>query len=876
MPSLNSTDNPLKIASVTSPFGGVIGMTICPGKIQPQAVSGSFQRDLNLDLDLIAAWGAAAVVTLIPQSELEALQVEHLGDAVESRQLLWLHLPIGDVSVPDAKFEHAWLYGGLRLRQLLRVGKRILIHCRGGLGRTGMIAARLLVELGMPAKEAMGQVRRARPGAIQTPAQERYVYAADVAGNDAWLDRLLGCLLGGAVGDAFGYAVEFDSLATIRRRFGPKGMTLPQYIQGKLVVSDDTQMTLFTLEGVLRCADRDGLVDQEEALEQIRLAYLDWLDTQHGGAPATGLTGQLAHSPALRVPRAPGNTCLSALDQGGHGTLSKAINNSKGCGGVMRTAPVGFLGLNDPFDLAAGAAALTHGHPDGWAPAGILARIVRRLIRGERKFLAVRNGFSDVSEWGHVYGVVPRTDIYLLAKELGSRMRFNPEQAIRRLGQGWVGDEALAIALYAFLSARNFQDLVIRAANHDGDSDSTASIAGQLWGAARGIADMPHAWIRRLDVLDDILALAAQAQDWPVDVDSQKETLFEAGRAKTEQLPCVRMIEMTHELHVLGYQKIRVFPSLSPSGCHWRLEWAPVEQFSHPLLPPRQGNEYLITRYSSGDGWQPFGWEGVESLSAVDMAHQFIRQFPELARAGEGDDWLYAGWFTALLGRVRQGHLPYFMADWELDFEPGVPMTGGHSLPLPPAFEGVCEYNEDDGNPEDDEDWDEGLEILIEEVGPEVAHHSASFQEQFDAACIPAEASATEYPPPAFFDFSAVISRTHGLVAFYHHGNSHLLQVTQLIWEQLPEPRADNSTKLCQQMGLKGQGKKGLLRLMSCFLEEADNACAAVVTDGPCLTPVGAIDWDATAEEFHQMDKALLGFAWAFSQAVERFVQSEG
>lgn len=760
MSILDSVNNPLEIASVTAPAGGVIGMAICPGKIQQQSVSGEFKRDLDLDLDLIKAWGAAAVITLMPQSELDALQVGHLGAETESRELLWFHLPIEDISVPEASFERDWLYQGLRLRQLLRAGKRILIHCRGGLGRTGMIAARLLVELGMSASQAVAEVRKARPGAIQTPAQEHYVHDANLATNDDWLDRLLGCLLGGAVGDAFGYAVEFDSLESIRQRFGPKGMTQPQYQQGKLVVSDDTQMTLFTLEGLLRCTDGEGAVNQEEALEQIRLAYLDWLDTQSGRAAAPHLSGQLARSPALRTQRAPGNTCLAALSQGGKGTLRQAINNSKGCGGVMRTAPVGFLSLNDPFDLAAGAAALTHGHPDGWAPAGVLARIVRRLIRGERKFLAVRNGFSDASEWGHVYGVVPSTDLYRLAKELGSRMRFNPEQAIRRLGHGWVGDEALAIALYAFLSARNFQGLIIRAANHDGDSDSTASIAGQLWGAARGIADIPHAWVRRLDVLDDILALAAQAKDWPVEVDSQKENWFASGR-------------------------------LPP-----------------PLAGVGEGGE------DDSSPEDDEGWSDGEDCEVIDEN-----------------------------------------AEWE-DI----------------AVEGCDRLNEK-YEPTGEEKWGDTLEIVIEQAKPDIVNQSPGLKEQFDAACIPAEASATEYPPPAFFDFSDAVQRAHGLVAFYHHGNSHRLQATQLIWEQLPAPRADNSTRLCQHMGIKGHGKKGLLRLMSRFLKEADEACAAVVSDGTSLMPEGTIDWAATADEFQQMDKALLSFAWAFSRAVERFVQ---
>src|SRR5690606_29333617 len=131
----------------------------------------------------------------------------------------------------------------------------------------------------------------------------------------------------------------------------------------------------------IRAARPDGSCDPTEALKQVRLACLDWLDTQSGKAPSKKIVGNLAKCSAMRVRRVPGNTCLSALKAGGAGTIEDPLNDSKGCGAVMRTAVVGFLpSVSDRFDLAARLGAQTHGHVDGWAPAGVIARAISRLV----------------------------------------------------------------------------------------------------------------------------------------------------------------------------------------------------------------------------------------------------------------------------------------------------------------------------------------------------------------------------------------------------------------------------------------------------------------------------------------------------------------
>lgn len=144
-------------------------------------MSGEWDRDLRVDLDAIRDWGAAAVVTLVELKELTLLRVERLGEEVARRNMLWFHLPIVDVSIPEERFEREWDAAGLELRSILRSRRDVLVHCRGGLGRAGTIAARLLIELGTEPKEAIATVRAARPGAIETVEQETFVLGIRMA-----------------------------------------------------------------------------------------------------------------------------------------------------------------------------------------------------------------------------------------------------------------------------------------------------------------------------------------------------------------------------------------------------------------------------------------------------------------------------------------------------------------------------------------------------------------------------------------------------------------------------------------------------------------------------------------------------------------------
>ena len=202
-------------------------------------------------------------------------------------------------------------------------------------------------------------------------------------------DAVRGCMVGGGAGDALGYPVEFSSEKEIRYIFGPEGITSYQCDEesGLAVVSDDTQMTMFTATGVLYGYTRGHMRGiMSDVSDYVLEHYKDWLHTQIGSAGAAGVSW-LLDIPGLYVRRAPGRTCLDALTRG------EPAERSKGCGGVMRVAPVGlyidgdspFLSPEELMKLdrdGAAVAALTHGHPLGYIPAAALVHIINRIVYG--------------------------------------------------------------------------------------------------------------------------------------------------------------------------------------------------------------------------------------------------------------------------------------------------------------------------------------------------------------------------------------------------------------------------------------------------------------------------------------------------------------
>jgi ADP-ribosylglycohydrolase len=295
--------------------------------------------------------------------------------------------------------------------------------------------------------------------------------------------RFLGTILGLAVGDALGAPVEFSRRGQILERYGLGGIKDLDSWDGFPAgyYTDDTQMSLATAAGLLR-----GMQDFDDGgvrpvLESVYRSYLEWRATQD--------------DPQQR--RAPGRTCLSALDSGRMGSIEDPINNSKGCGGVMRAAPVGLaLAIDDLFALGAECAAITHGHPSGYLSAGYLSELIAWLVRGvdlETAVRATRHSLVNYDGYEETLGMVDR------ALELADSSMRVPE-AIGQLGEGWVGEEALAIALFAALRhSTDWKAATLAAVNHSGDSDSTGSICGAILGAALGVEAIPARWIAGIE-----------------------------------------------------------------------------------------------------------------------------------------------------------------------------------------------------------------------------------------------------------------------------------------------------------------------------------------------------------------------------------------
>jgi ADP-ribosylglycohydrolase len=334
--------------------------------------------------------------------------------------------------------------------------------------------------------------------------------------------RVHGSLLGGALGDSLGYAVEFDSIAAIRAHYGPAGLTSFGQLDGDSHFSDDTQMTLYTVDGLVEALEwaNDGVAADEIAC--LWLAYLRWLDTQDVAVSASAPVPQprwIDAQEVLRHRRAPGNACLGGLATGEMGTVARPVNpDSKGCGTVMRSAPFGLIShisREAVYKLSSDAASLTHGHPSARLSAATFSLLIHNIAAGSD----VRGAATEALVY--VNGVPTK------APELGERLdaalqlstqptALGPEELTSALGEGWVAEEALAVGLYAVLStngkdpAEHFRNAIAVAINHSGDSDSTGSIAGNILGAYYGEQCLPADWLEALEAPEVIRGMADQ------------------------------------------------------------------------------------------------------------------------------------------------------------------------------------------------------------------------------------------------------------------------------------------------------------------------------------------------------------------------------
>lgn len=363
------------------------------------------------------------------------------------------------------------------------------------------------------------------------------------------LDLVRGALIGGAAGDALGYPVEFLHYGEIVSEYGMNGITSYQLTKGVAEISDDTQMTLFTANGMLMGLTRSYMRGIGCAPEYyVDSAYQDWYYTQvdtYENRMTKSRCTWLSALPQLYSRRAPGNTCLTAIREMLSGHTPQ--NNSKGCGGVMRVSPWPlFCACHEvryaveDIDVAGGEIArLTHKHPLGWIPAILLTHILYKVVaNGTFSTLAAdeaRSRFSQIVEeglellpnlkicnnvsevsWdkelpiGRVFpdAIQVQTDLVRKAMALARNNKDDIEN-IQHLGEGWVGEETLAIAIYAVARhIDNFEHTLVAAVNHDGDSDSTGAVAGNIIGAIVGYEAIPHKFKEHLELHDVILAIS--------------------------------------------------------------------------------------------------------------------------------------------------------------------------------------------------------------------------------------------------------------------------------------------------------------------------------------------------------------------------------
>ncbi len=318
-----------------------------------------------------------------------------------------------------------------------------------------------------------------------------------------------GCLLAGAVGDALGAPVEFMSIDRIRSEFGETGLTDYAEAYGRLgAITDDTQMTLFTAEGLILSKVRQEYAGDQGIIDAGYHALLRWLYTQEmtiqehliqNYGTCSIVDGVLTGHKALFSLRAPGNSCLSSLKSGKMGTMGDAVNDSKGCGGVMRMAPAGLM-FDDPekaFHFGCRLAALTHGHPTGFLAAGTFSAIISLILSGAPLVEAIEESVRILKSYkGHQETQRAIGD----AVDVVGKQPPEPE-TIENLGAGWIAEEALAISLFCSLTAQDdFEKGLLLSVNHSGDSDSTGSITGNIMGALYGLDSVPERWLAPLEL----------------------------------------------------------------------------------------------------------------------------------------------------------------------------------------------------------------------------------------------------------------------------------------------------------------------------------------------------------------------------------------
>lgn len=346
------------------------------------------------------------------------------------------------------------------------------------------------------------------------------------------INHFAGCLLGGALGDALGAPVQALTYKQITREYGHDGVAdLEPNIYGLAEVTNNTQLTLFTAEGLLRdkCRrDKKGVEkDLRETTNVIYRAYLRWLYTQGlstSNWSGSDYDGWLVGVKALYVKKEMtttwATTCITTLGKGVKGRLSKPVNNSKTCGSVIRVAPVGlFSDTGDQaFELGKRVGAITHGHPDAYYSSAAMALLIYHIIQGMSIMDATLDVINELKKQDDTELCVEKLEQAICLYET----KLPYMRALKELGAGKEAVEVLAIGVYCSLVYSNDMVEALRlAVNHGGDSDSIGSITGNIVGAYLGKDAIPEDWLSKLELAKEIEEMATDLytrhcphQDW--------------------------------------------------------------------------------------------------------------------------------------------------------------------------------------------------------------------------------------------------------------------------------------------------------------------------------------------------------------------------
>ena len=478
--------DPLRIGAVSTGNGqGRIGITLCPGKTDPHGMFGSWARDLDADLDVIRDWGATAVVSLVTEEEIEYLQVGGLSEAVRDRHMEWWHLPIPDGMPPQSGFEEKWTEAGEAIRDRLRLGFDVLLHCKGGLGRAGTIAACLLVELGAQPGRRDPPCARGPPGRHRELPPGGLCRALHAAGGGS---PRAGSRTTSGTGRSGRFSVwrwamrsvpRLSSVpATLKPRLndmvggGPFGLPPGGW-------TDDTSMALALADSLAVC----GTLDCRDLMDRfVRwwregdiFAYRSLLRYRRDGKRRAG---------AISADRRPDGRVDRPLESAGNGSL-------------MRLAPVALRFWTDRARLGRVAeqqSRTTHGAEEAVDACRGFADMLADAISGKAR--------PDVLS-PRAFEGAPR-----ISEILGGSWRQRTRDDIR--SSGYVV-HTLEAAIWSVARTANFRDAVLLAANLADDADTVAAVTGQLAGAIYGLSGIPQHWLDQIAWKDRTSRYGAEA-----------------------------------------------------------------------------------------------------------------------------------------------------------------------------------------------------------------------------------------------------------------------------------------------------------------------------------------------------------------------------